>query len=65
MATIGIVVAAVPAPLVQPLLFETPARSIVAHVGVATGMILVAVVASLIPTSTAAKSDPMIAIRSD
>jgi hypothetical protein len=65
MATIGIVVAAAFAPLVQPLLFETSARSIVAYVSVATGMILVAVVACLIPASTAAKSDPMIAIRSD
>ena len=64
-ATIGIVVAAVSAPLVQPLLFETSARSIVAYLGVATGMILVAIIACLIPASTAAKSDPMIAIRSD
>ena len=53
------------APLVQPLLFETAARSPMLYGGVAVTMLVVALVASLVPASSAARTDAMAVMRSE
>jgi hypothetical protein len=71
-ATLGVVgvslatiVAASLAPLIQPLLFQTPARSAVIYALVAMAMVGVAICASLIPAWRGARVDPLTAIRTE
>ncbi|MEP6491718.1 MAG: ADOP family duplicated permease [bacterium] len=69
LAAIGIVIAtggsALLAPLIQPLLFQTSARSVPVYVLVGAGLLTVAIAASLIPAARAARVSPMSVIRSD
>ncbi len=53
------------APLIQPLLFETPARSVSVYIVVGVAMTLVASGASLVPAWRGARVDPLTAIRSE
>jgi putative ABC transport system permease protein len=68
-AAIGVSIATVGsaalAPLVQPLLFQMSARSIPVYAFVGGGMLIVALVASLLPAFRAARVDPMNVVRSD
>jgi predicted permease len=57
--------AAVLAPLVQPLLFQTSARSVAIYAFVGGTMLLIALGASLVPAARAAAVDPMSVIRSE
>jgi putative ABC transport system permease protein len=69
LAAIGIAIAtiaaAILAPLVQPLLFQTSARSVAVYTVVGVVVIGVAIAASLIPATRAARVDPMSVIRSE
>jgi len=69
LAGVGIAVAttsaAILAPLVQPLLFHTPARSVAVYALVGGVVVGVAIAASLIPAARAARIDPMSVIRSE
>jgi predicted permease len=69
LSLIGVVVAtagaAALAPLVQPLLFQTSARSGPIYAIVAVAMIVVAIGASLVPAWRGARVDPLTAIRSE
>ena len=62
---IALVGAAVLSPLVQPLLFHTSARSIAVYAFVGGVVLVVAIAASLIPATRAARVDPMSVLRSD
>ena len=62
---IAIVGAVVLAPLVQPLLFQTQARSVAVYALVSFLVLAVAVLASLIPAERAARVSPMSVIRSE
>jgi predicted permease len=62
---VAIIVAALLARFVQPLLFETSARSVPIYATVGVGMIVVAIGASLIPAWRGARVDPLTAIRSE
>jgi putative ABC transport system permease protein len=62
---IATVAAGALAPLVQPLLFHTPARSAATYVLVGGLVFMVAIAASLIPAVRAARVSPMVAIRSE
>ena len=62
---IGAVSAVLLAPLVQPLLFETSARSPAVYAGVAGLVLVTGTVASLVPAIRAARRSPMSVIRSD
>jgi hypothetical protein len=62
---IAVVGAAALAPLVQPLLFETSARSVAVYGLVGGVVLIVAIAASLIPAVRAARVSPMVAIRSE
>ena len=64
-AATGIAVAITLAPQVQPLLFQVSARSFGVYTGVSLGMLLVALIASLIPAWRAARVNPMLVLRSD
>lgn len=57
--------AALLAPIVQPLLFQVSARSIVVYALVGGVVLIVAIVASLIPADRAARVNPMSAIRAE
>jgi predicted permease len=69
LSLMGVVVATlaagVLAPLVQPLLFETPARNGPIFLLAGVVMIAVATAASLVPAWRGARVDPLAAIRSD
>jgi predicted permease len=62
---IALVVAAMLAPFVQPLLFNTSGRSVTVYATVGLSMVMVAVVASLIPAWRGARVDPLAAIRAE
>jgi ABC-type antimicrobial peptide transport system permease subunit len=62
---IAIIAAVALAPLVQPLLFQTSARSAATYVLVSGVVLMVATAASLIPAARAARVSPMVAIRSE
>ncbi|HEY4129492.1 MAG TPA: FtsX-like permease family protein, partial [Gemmatimonadaceae bacterium] len=62
---IALVVAAMLAPFVQPLLFNTSGRSVTVYATVGLSMVIVAVVASLIPAWRGARVDPLAAIRAE
>lgn len=61
----GLVSAALLAPLVQPLLFETSARSVTTYALVTFLMITAGIAASIIPAMRASRTDPMSAMRTD
>ena len=69
LAVVGVVLAsataAALAPLVQPLLFQTSARSIAVYALVAAVVVLVGAAPSLIPATGAARVSPMVVIRSE
>jgi putative ABC transport system permease protein len=69
LAGIGVVIAALGAallaPRVQPLLFQTSARSVPVYALVSAVMLIVAIAASLIPAARAARVNPMSVIRSE
>ena len=69
LAFVGVVIAtagaAVVAPYVQPLLFQTSARSVAVYALVAIATVTVAVGASVIPAWRGARVDPLTAIRSE
>ncbi len=69
LATVGVMIAmtsaAVLAPFVQPLLFQTPARSVGIYLSVAIAMLAVAIAASLVPAWRGARVDPLTAIRAE
>jgi predicted permease len=69
LAGIGVAIAtagaAVLAPLVQPLLFHTSARSLPVYAIVAFILVVVAIAASIIPAGRAARVNPMSVMRSD
>jgi ABC-type antimicrobial peptide transport system permease subunit len=62
---IGVAGAVILAPLIQPLLYHVPARSAVVYAVVAGVMLVVALAASLLPASRAARLDPMLVIRTE
>ena len=63
--SLGVVVAALSARWIEPLLFRQPARDPVAYLSVVAVMLLVAVVASAMPAWRASSADPASALRSD
>jgi predicted permease len=69
LAGIGVAIAAIGAailaPLVQPLLFQTSARSVAVYALVGGLVLIVAIAASLIPAARAARVNPMSVIRSE
>lgn len=69
LAGVGIVVAAVAsaalAPVVQPLLFQTSARSIPIYALVSGGLLFVALLASLVPAVRASRVNPITVMRAD
>jgi predicted permease len=69
LAGIGVVIAtvgaAVLAPVVQPLLFHTSARSMPVYAVVAFTLVVVAIAASIVPAARAAQVNPMAVMRSD
>jgi hypothetical protein len=69
LAGLGIVVATggalLLAPVVQPLLFQTSARSVVVYALVASVILIVAMAASVIPAARAARVNPMSVIRAE
>jgi len=64
-SVIGVALARVAARWVQPLLFQQSAGDVRVYAVVATVMLVVAVVASLIPARRAANVDPMAALRAE
>ena len=62
---IGLAIAWLVAPRVQPLLFRQPAVDAATYAGVGVTMLVAAVLASAIPAARAARADPSVALRSD
>jgi ABC-type antimicrobial peptide transport system permease subunit len=69
LAAVGVLIAGIGAawlaPLVQPLLFQVSARSVVVYALVGAVVLFVALTASLVPAARAARVSPMVAIRSE
>jgi ABC-type lipoprotein release transport system permease subunit len=61
----GLCLAALLAPLVEPLLFDHPARDPVVFGGVACVLLAVAAAASLVPAFRANRVDPLEALRAE
>jgi putative ABC transport system permease protein len=64
-AVIGTVLCVVIGPAIQPLLFDNAARDPLLLSIVATGLLGVAVVASMCPAWRATRVDPLLALRAD
>jgi putative ABC transport system permease protein len=64
-AGVGMSIAAVAAPWLQPLLYKESARDPLTYLGVGSVMLLVAAAASAIPAMRASRIDPSGALRSD
>ncbi|HEX6052481.1 MAG TPA: ADOP family duplicated permease [Gemmatimonadaceae bacterium] len=62
---IGLAVAWLVAPRVQPLLFRQSAVDVATYAGVGGMMLLAAVFASVIPAARAARADPSVGLRAD
>jgi putative ABC transport system permease protein len=64
-AVVGLAIASVAAPWLQPLLYKESARDPVTYGAVGAVMILVALAASALPAFRASRADPCVALRSD
>jgi ABC-type antimicrobial peptide transport system permease subunit len=62
---LGLALALLAAPWIQPLLFRQPARDPATYGLVALLLLGVAVLASALPSRRAARADPNLALRSD
>ena len=63
--TIGVTLALLAAPFIQPLLFNVSARDPVTYVTVCAVMLLVSLAASAVPARRATRADPNAGLRSD
>ena len=61
----GLLIAALLAPRIEPLLFDVPAFDPVTYLGVAAALLLVALVASWGPAWRASRVDPNVALKAD
>ena len=62
---IGLSIAWLVAPRLQPLLFKQSAVDAVTYSAVALTMLVAALLASALPAARAARADPIVALRSD
>jgi predicted permease len=64
-AVLGIITAIATGPLIEPLLFHVPSRQPVLYAAVATLLVLVAILASIVPSWRATRVDPAMALRAE
>lgn len=63
--TLGLAIALLASPLMQSLLYDTPAREPMVTLGVAVLLIVIAAAASALPARRAARTDPVMVLRSE
>jgi ABC-type antimicrobial peptide transport system permease subunit len=63
--TLGLAIALLASPLMRSLLYDTPAREPMVTLGVAVLLIVIAAAASALPARRAARTDPVMVLRSE